>query len=180
MTFLETSLVILAEASLALQVEKLWVSRWKLQYGRKTVYHIFRGIIVKPVVSNRSCDKFINDDFKRYLSYTLLYMKAVDTLKVVFLWFCSLNKCPHFLTDFSPVWRVISEGKMDLIRFRLTIKNSNFLFKFGPKKKKREREGEMLVYKTDTIVLFLCCHLSSSWSICFGKKKQGSLPSFFS
>lgn len=30
-------------------------------------------------------DKFINDDFKRYLSYTLLYMKAVDTLKVGFL-----------------------------------------------------------------------------------------------
>jgi len=46
-----------------------------------------------------------------------------------------------FLTDCSPVWRVIAEGKMDLIRFRLTIKNSNFLFVFGPKKKKEERNA---------------------------------------
>lgn len=50
---------------------------------------------------------------------------------------------------------------MDLIRFRLAIKNANFLFMFGEKKKKKNR-GEMLVYRTDMIILFLCCHLSSS------------------
>lgn len=67
--------------------------------------------------------------------FRILYVKAVEIGRVGFPRFCSLNKCSLFLTDILSVWRVISEGKMGLIRFRLTIKDSNFLFMFRPNRK---------------------------------------------
>lgn len=44
---------------------------------------------------------------------------------------------------------------MDLIRFRLAIKNANFLFMFGGEKKKEQRRNAGLQNRYDNFVFML-------------------------